>query len=268
MQHKRNTWIETFKGSELDKAKFMKEISKKQVVLLGERHDIAEIHRWQLHTANYLHAFRPKMLMGFEMFPVRLQSVLDRWTAGKLCTDEFLKLAEWEKVWGFPPEIYLPLFHFCRQNCVPMIALNCYRELVTRVGKEGWDAIPENERDGLTPSAPPLKAHKKYLSNIIGREVEDRFIRAQQTWDRAFACNIKKALDKFGHDYLMVGIIGKGHLEYGYGTPYQLKSLSVNNVAVLLASAKEELKLKEIKNIADGIYRIDIVEKPAERNKK
>ncbi|MDR2426802.1 MAG: ChaN family lipoprotein [Endomicrobium sp.] len=268
MKHKRNTWIEPFEGRELDRAKFMEDISKKQVVLLGERHDIAEIHRWQLHTAIYLHAFRPKILMGFEMFPVRLQSVLDNWVAGELETDEFLRLCEWEKVWGFPPEIYLPLFHFCRQNCVPMIALNCYRELVTRVGKEGWTAIAENERDGLTPSAPPLEEYKKYLSKITGREVEERFIRAQQTWDRAFACNIKKALDKFGDDYLMIGIIGKGHLEYGYGTPYQLKSLSVNDIAILLPSEKEEFELKEIENIADGIYRIDKVEKPAERNKK
>lgn len=62
VRHARNAWIETATGSELDKTKFLREISKKQVVILGESHDIAEIHRWQLHTANYLHAFRPKML--------------------------------------------------------------------------------------------------------------------------------------------------------------------------------------------------------------
>jgi uncharacterized iron-regulated protein len=268
VKHARNAWIETVTGSELDKSKFLKDISQKQAVLLGERHDIAEIHRWQLHTANYLHAFRPKMLMGFEMFPVRLQPVLDKWTAGELGTEEFLKESQWEKVWGFPPEIYLPLFHFCRQNAVPMIALNCYRELVTRVGKEGWENVPESERDGLTPSAPALCGHKKYLAKLMGREPEERFIRAQQTWDRAFACNIKKALDKYGRDHLMIGIIGKGHLEYGYGTPYQLKDLGVDNTAVLLSSAKEEFDIGEKKNIADGIYRVDVVEAPAERNKK
>ncbi|MDR1941156.1 MAG: ChaN family lipoprotein [Endomicrobium sp.] len=268
IKHPRNAWIETVNGAELDKTNLLKAMSQKQAVLLGERHDIAEIHRWQLHTANYLHAYRSKMFMGFEMFPVSVQPVLDRWVAGELKTEEFLNLAQWDKVWGFPPEIYLPLFHFCRQNCVPMVALNCYRELVTRVGKEGWDAIPESERDGLTPSATALEAHKKYLSKLMGKEVEERFVRAQQTWDRAFACNIKKALDKFGSDYLAVGIIGKGHLEYGYGTPYQLKDLSINDTAVLLPSAEETLETDEIKNIADAICRIDIVEQPAERRKK
>jgi uncharacterized iron-regulated protein len=269
MKHLRNTWIETLNGAELEKTKFLKEMSEKQAVLLGERHDIAEIHRWQLATANYLHAYRPKMLMGFEMFPVRLQPVLDKWVNGELTTEEFLELAEWEKVWGFPPEIYLPLFHFCRQNSVPMIALNCYRALVTRVGKEGWDAIAQEEMDGLTPSAPALDAHRKYLSELMGgREVEDRFLRAQQTWDRAFACNIKKALDKYGYDYLMIGIIGKGHLEYGYGTPYQLKDLGIDNTAVLITCDKEEIEIEKMKNIADGIYRLDTVEKPAERKQK
>jgi uncharacterized iron-regulated protein len=268
IKHMRNTWIDSITGTELDKAKFLKEMSGKQAVLLGERHDIAEIHRWQLHTANYLHAYREKMLMGFEMFPVSVQPVLDRWTAGELDTAKFLELVRWESVWGFPPELYLPLFHFCRQNSVPMIALNCYRELVTRVGKDGWESVPETERDGLTPSAPPVEEHKKYLSKVTGREMTERFIRAQQTWDRAFACNIKKALDKYGSDYFITGIIGKGHLEYGYGTPHQLKDLNINGTAVLLPSDKEELEPEEIKNIADGIYRIDTVEKPAERMKK
>lgn len=268
VRHARNAWIETITGSELDKTKFLREISKKQVVILGESHDIAEIHRWQLHTANYLHAFRPKMLMGFEMFPARLQPVLDEWTAGKLGTEEFLKLSKWDEVWGFPAQIYLPLFHFCRQNSVPMIALNCYRELVTRVGKEGWDAIPLPERDGLTPSASPLKGHREYLGALVNIEITDRFIRAQQTWDRAFACNIKKALDKYGRDYLMTAIVGKGHAEYGYGTPHQLKDLGIEEVAVLLSSCKENFDAGKAKNIADGIYRVDIVEKPAERMKK
>jgi Haem-binding uptake, Tiki superfamily, ChaN len=40
----------------------------------------------------------------------------------------------------------------------------------------------------------------------------DRFIRAQQTWDRAFACNIARALIE-SDPPLVVGIIGRGHLD-------------------------------------------------------
>jgi len=107
------------------------------------------------------------------------------------------------KVWGFPPELYLPIFRFCREFGIRMIALNCYRALVTRVGKEGWDAIAEEDRDGLTPAKPATRAYRDYLFSLVSgpdgifqtqsEEAEarkDRFTRAQQTWDRAFACNI------------------------------------------------------------------------------
>ena len=56
----------------------------KAVVLLGEEHDNAEHHRWQLHTLAALHARRANLILGFEMFPRRVQAALDRWVAGEL----------------------------------------------------------------------------------------------------------------------------------------------------------------------------------------
>lgn len=274
-RHPRAVWLAPDNGQILDQHDFMREMSQKQVVLLGEQHDIAEIHRWQLHTAALLYAHRPNMVMGFEMFPVSSQPVLDQWVAGELTTEEFLAAVEWRKVWGFPPEIYLPLFHFCRQNNIRMVALNCYRELVTRVGKDGWDAIPENERDGLTPAAPAMPGYAEFLQSMVGDAapmsgtgVTERFIRAQQTRDRAFACNIAKALAENGNEPLMVGIIGQGHLQYGFGTPYQLKDLGINEVAVLLPSFEDTLKAEKIKGIGDGIFKLDMVEQPAARGSR
>ena len=47
-----------------------------------------------------------------EMFPRRLQPVLDRWVAGGLSEAEFLKQAEWDRVWHYDPQLYLPILHF------------------------------------------------------------------------------------------------------------------------------------------------------------
>ena len=269
----RATWLEPDSGEILNQHDFMRELSKKQVVLLGEQHDIAEIHRWQMHTAALLYAHRPNMVMGFEMFPASSQPVLDRWVAGELTTEQFLEAVEWQKVWGFPPEIYLPLFHFCRQNNIRMVGLNCYRELVTRVGKEGWEAIPEAERDGLTPAAKALPGYAEFLQSMVGDAapmggmgVTERFIRAQQTWDRAFACNIAKAIEANGNDPLVIGIIGQGHLQYGFGTPYQLNDLGITDVAVLLPATEANWDAEKIRNIGDGIFRLDTVEQAAPRD--
>lgn len=264
-QQSRATWLNPDNGEIFNPHDFMRELASKQVVLLGEQHDIAEIHRWQLHTAALLYAHRPNMVMGFEMFPASSQPVLDRWVAGELTTAEFLDAVEWQKVWGFPSELYLPLFHFCRQNNIRMVGLNCYRELVTRVGKEGWEAVPANESDGLSPAAPPLPGYAEFLASMVGDAapmggVTERFIRAQQTWDRAFACNIAKAIADNGNNPLVIGIIGQGHLQYGFGTPYQLQDLGISDVAVLLPATQEFWAAATVKGMSDGIFRLDTVE--------
>ena len=55
------------------------DMAQRDVVLLGEVHDEMDHHRWQLQTLAALHARRPDMVIGFEMFPRRVQPVLDRW---------------------------------------------------------------------------------------------------------------------------------------------------------------------------------------------
>lgn len=274
----RATWIDPMTGKTLPYQTLMQEMAKKSVVMLGEMHDVAEIHRWQLHVAVSLYALRPNMMMGFEMFPRRLQGVLDEWVDGKLDTKAFLEKSEWLSVWGFPPELYLPLFHFCRQNKIRMLALNCYRELVTRVGKLGWDAIPEAERDGLTPAAPASEAYHERLAGYRKQEPKssspmaapdrERFMRAMQTWDRAFACNIVHALNEIPKDKakpIVIGIIGRGHLEYGQGTPYQLADLGITDTAVLLTSDKDQWQPEPDLKMADAVFRIDMPEPPATR---
>ncbi|GGC71968.1 ChaN family lipoprotein [Chelatococcus reniformis] len=278
ISHPRATWLDPTSGELRPQVDVLAEMAAKQVVLLGETHDIAEIHRWQTHVAAFLHVLRPRMAIGFEMFPRRLQPVLDRWVDGALGTAEFLLQSEWDTVWGFPPEIYLPLFHFCRQQGVRMLALNCHRPLVTRVGVEGWEAIPEEDRDGLTPAAPATAAYRRYLFGLggavparFGSGPDDpafaRFWRAQQCWDRAFACNIARALAE-DPSLLVVGIIGRGHLEFGHGTPYQLADLGIADVGVLLPNAQPAVDRDRGRGIANALFRIDCPEPPAERRKR
>lgn len=274
--HRRATWIDPQTGVELATSALMARMAAKQTVLLGETHDIAEIHRWQLQVTTCLHLLRPKMVVGFEMFPRRVQPVLDAWVAQELTTAEFIERSEWADVWGFDPAIYLPLFHFCRQQNVPMRALNCTRSLVTRVGQFGWDAIPVDERDSVTPSAPATQAYRDYLMGLMSGAVArdaafaaperfDRFVRAQQVWDRSFACAIADCLKGQDDDPLVIGIIGRGHLEYGHGTPYQLRDLGINDIGVLLPTDAQNHDANTLPGIADAIFRLAYPEPPAER---
>ena len=140
--------------------------SKQDVVLLGEQHDLEDHHRWQLQMLSALHAQRPEMVIGFEMFPRRAQPVLDQWVAGSLSAQEFLKQVEWDKVWSFPPHIYMPLFEFARINKIPMRALNVDKKLTRMVAEKAWDNVPEAAREGIGRPAPALADYQDLLREI------------------------------------------------------------------------------------------------------
>ena len=210
------------------------QMTSQQVVLLGETHDRADDHRWQLDVLTALHARHRDIAIGFEMFPRRIQPVLDRWVAGDLSEEEFLKQAEWKKVWGYDANFYLPLFRFARDQRLPMLALNVERGLVQQVSSRGWDAIPESERQGVNRPTPPGDAYRTALKAVFDNHAElqqdaarfDYFVEAQLLWDRAMAEGIAAHLQRRPQD-LVVGILGAGHIQNGYGVPHQLKSLGV-----------------------------------------
>jgi len=216
-------------------------LARQQVVLLGERHDSAEDHRWQLHMLAQLHSRQPKLALGLEMFPRRLQPILDQWVAGELAEDEFLKRTEWDKVWGYDVRDYLPLFHFARMHRLPMLALNVERSLPEAIGKQGWENVPETQKEGVSRPAAPSAAYRKELRRVFdhhpakerGEGGFPRFVEAQTVWDRAMAEVIAQHLKKVSGS-LVVGILGAGHVRNGHGVEHQLKDLGVEAVAGLI----------------------------------
>ena len=237
------TWI--YPSSNEKRGDAIAALAKRGVVLLGESHDQAEHHRWQLHTITALFGHRPDMVLGFEMFPRRVQPVLDRWSKGELNEANFLREVEWSQIWGFADELYLPLFHFARTHRLPMLALNIDRATNRRVAAQGFASVPSAEREGVGDPAPASSSYRDRLFEwfkkhpAAGQDARaaserfERFVCAQQFWDRAMAEAIVGALRDAGQP-LVVGIMGSGHIEYGDGVPHQLAALEVEDVATAL----------------------------------
>jgi uncharacterized iron-regulated protein len=251
------------------------ELAQRRVVLLGESHDNPEHHRWQLHTIAGLHARQPRLTLGFEMFPRRVQSTLDRWSAGELTEEQFLAQSDWASVWGHDPQLYMPIFHFARMHRIPMAALNVERSLVRRVGKEGWAAVPPAEREGVSDpadaSAPYLSfLYESYLAHLPeaqrsrGAPTEAdllspqfrRFVESMQVWDRAMAQAITERLH-VGGTPLVVAIMGAGHLRGGYGVPHQLRALGIADPAALLPWDVSQDCALLTAGIADLVFGVD-----------
>jgi len=267
-------------GARLAADGFTARLARESVVLLGESHDNPEHHRWQLQVIAALHAQRPDMVLAFEMLPRRVQPALDRWAAGELTEREFLREVDWSRVWSFDAQLYLPIFHFARMNRIPMLAVNVERTLTRAVAEGGYDSVPVESREGVTRPAAPSAA---YLASLLpvwaehahsrggkdakpdaGDPVFLRFVESQQVWDRAMAQGIAAAAARSPAP-LVVGVMGTGHLAYGYGVPHQLRDLGVTRIAVLLPWDRGTDCSRLEKGYADAVFGLDPPEKPAPR---
>jgi uncharacterized iron-regulated protein len=214
------------------------------VILLGEQHDSAADHHWQLATIQRLYALNPHLALGFEMFPRSSQPALNDWVAGSLTDSEFLKRSDWQKVWGFDANFYLPIFRFARDHRLPMLALNVSRHAVHLVATKGWAALTPAEREGVASPAAPTPAYRASLQDAMSGhqgpsmtpERLNHFIEAQLFWDRAMAEGIA-AERAAAPSRTVVAIMGAGHIENGDGVPHQLAALGIS--AALLLPAHE-----------------------------
>ncbi len=253
-----------------------------EIVLLGESHDQADHHRWQLSVLAGLHAKTDRLVVGFESFPRSVQPALDTWVEGGWSGETFLKEVRWAEVWGMEPGLYLPLFDFARLYRMPMVALNVERTLVSKVGQEGWAAVPVEEREGLGDPKPASEAYRLSLGKVYQQHAPpkpkdgedhgegekltleeamalpafERFVEAQLTWDRAMAEALAAARARAGAPQV-VGIVGSGHLQNRFGIPHQLADLGVENAAVLLPVTPEAACEDLDPGLADAVFVVE-----------
>lgn len=289
-------WTAPDDGRRLDHANLIRELAGKPVVLLGETHDNAEHHRWQLDVFAALHAVNPNMVIGFESFPRRVQPVLDQWTQGLIDERTFLDKVGWREVWGYPAEQYMPLFHFARRHRLPMIALNVDIALIRKVRQEGWAQIAEADRLGIGDPAAALPEYERRLRDFFlthermrrsgghGKPQETEaaqdptpetltedqearfktFVEAQLLWDRAMAEALAKVRTA-GGEPLVIGIMGSGHLTGRVGVPYQLTDLKIPDSAVLLPWTDHRDCADLAETRATAVFGLDALPEPPER---
>lgn len=254
----------------IEASTLLDQVAGNAAVLLGERHDQAAHHYWQLETLRALHERRPELVLALEMFPRRVQPVLDAWVRGELSEDEFLQQSDWDTVWRFDPELYMDIFRFAREHGIPMRAVNVDSGFTRSVSQAGFDATAESLREGVSRPAAPHPQYKQWLEGIYSlhphpahtdddeaaRQALANFIDAQLVWDRSMAQGISDAL-KEHPGALVVGLIGSGHLIHGYGVPHQLDDLGIGEHATLLPWDETHDCAELVAGLADAVFNTD-----------
>jgi uncharacterized iron-regulated protein len=207
-----------------------------RVVFVGESHTSMEYHNVQRRLIEELTAAGRKVFVGLEMYPYTEQAWLDKWSAGELSEDAFLKDSRWYKNWGYHWLYYRDIFTFARDRKIRMFGVNTPREVVAAVRKKGFANLTPEEAARIpakidTDSPEHKRLFKAYFApedslHTTGMTDEqfNMMFNAQATWDATMGYNAVQALTKHGDkDTIMVVLIGSGHVAYGLGAERQAR---------------------------------------------
>ena len=220
-------------GDVLNPSQLAQRIAAARVLFIGEDHTSADFHAAQLRVIEALHLAGREVLIGLEMYPYTQQALLDGWIAGWYTEPGFVEQSAWYSHWGYHWGYYRDIFNYAREHGLGMYAVNAPREVVSKVRKEGFDALDEAEavhipRTVNTESDDHRTLFRAYFESddeihaALTDAQWDGMFRAQCTWDATMAHNSIRALEEHGGpDSIMVVLIGAGHVAYGLGIQRQ-----------------------------------------------
>jgi uncharacterized iron-regulated protein len=264
-------------GAAVDFERMIRDMMTSRIVHVGETHDSMPMHEIQFQVIRALYARDKHLAVGLEMLPVTVQEALNKWTAGILTKDEFIREIRWYVNWNFNFGYYEKIFDFAREHRLPIYALNIPREIITKIRMRGWDSLTEEER-ALIPAAPDLtnQDHRALIRAVFESSdlppqmkgagldmVFEGLYRSQSAWDEVMGANAVRGVESQGRR--VVVCVGSGHLLYNLGLnlrAYEKSKLpSKTVIAVAIPAGKKSLTVSRA--IGDYVFGLPDEEKPA-----
>ncbi|HYQ40317.1 MAG TPA: ChaN family lipoprotein [Polyangiaceae bacterium] len=187
-------------GLALDQAQLLSELSKFDVVCLGEAHDAPRDHFAELAISEGLEK-RARVSgralgIGFEMFQAPYGAALYTYGLGHLDDAGLRKRTHYDERWGYPYAYYQPVLSLGRTYGLPLKALNASRELTHAVAEKGITGLSPRLRRQL-PKDLDFDDHDHRAEfdrqtadhpKVPGMNL-DNFYAAQVVWDETMAEN-------------------------------------------------------------------------------
>jgi uncharacterized iron-regulated protein len=220
------------------------EISRMNLIFVGESHDSARDHQIQLDIIKSLNKAGVALAIGTEMFRADSQRQLDEWTKGALGLKDFLKV--YRRDWNLPWPLYADIFLYARENRIPLIGLNVPEEITRKVSREGFSSLTDKELKQLPPGIscdvdPSYMDFIRRAYSVHGKEEKSfiHFCEAQMVWDKAMAWNLTEFLKENPRRTVVV-LAGIGH-SWKKGIPEQFRRMSPLSYSVLLPAVPEHV---------------------------
>lgn len=239
-------------------------------VHVGETHDSMPMHDLQFRVLEALYAQDRHLAVGMEMLPVTVQETLNKWSAGLLTKDEFIREVRWYVNWNFNFGYYEKIFDFAKEHRLPVYALNIPRAIISKIRMRGWEALSDDEK-ALIPASPDLsnQDHRTLIRTIFESsdlppqmkgpgldKVFDGLYRAQSAWDEVMGANAVRGAAAEGRRVVVCA--GSGHLLYNLGLnrrAFERSGLPFKTVAAVPVPA-DESAVRVSRTFADYVFGI------------
>jgi uncharacterized iron-regulated protein len=247
------------KGKKQSYAKMIKQISKQDIVLIGEFHNNAISHWMELEITKDCKEKR-NLVLGAEMFEQDNQGALDQYLSGKLSAKGLDSNA---RLWKNYPTDYAPLVNFAKEQGIVFAATNIprkYAALVSKGGFEALDTLPVQVKNWIAPLPisydSSLPGYKNMMTMMAGHGTAN-MPKAQASKDATMAYFILKY---FVPGSLFIHYNGSYHSDNHDGIVWHLLKAnpSLKLATVTTVSQKDITHLlEENKNKADFIICVD-----------
>ena len=192
-----------------------------RVIYIGETHTSNADHEYQFDVLKGLKARGVAYTIAWEMFDETQQDFLDAWGAHRLSTDGLLEKTDFQKHWGTYSVMYEKILRWSQSEGIPDFALNAPATLSQKLAQ--GQPLDSAERELLPTGYHPLSGGYEHFTEQMnqaphpGADLEN-FYKAQLLWDQTMATRIVDYLAAHPDRKLIV-LIGRGHVEGGYGVP-------------------------------------------------
>lgn len=213
------------------------------VVLLGETHDSAVDHAFQLEFLRWMMNEHPGTALSMEQLERNEQPIVDEYLAGKIDAATFIEKtgsADWAGK-GSWVKWYQPLVDTAREHGASVVAANSPRQYSRAAYKAGLASLRELPAEEQGLFALPLlvddtayrAAFAKSMADHPGitPEMIDGMYAGQQVWDATMADSIVRAYQK---NPKVVHTVGHFHVEMEGGLVSQILAREPRLVVLVL----------------------------------
>lgn len=229
-------------GSPVSLTDLTPELLQADVIMIGEWHTHAGIHRFQTDMLKQLSNGHRPIALSMEQITRDKQDVLDEYLNGQIGEQYFIQQSN---AWPNYESDYRPLIEFAKRADITVIAANAPRKIVRCVGRQGVDylnKLDSKQRRFVAESIntdDSLYKEKFMASMHHGESAQtEKQYAAQMTWDETMAESIVNYLTKHPGSQV-VHVAGKFHIEGGLGTATSILNRNPNLKIVSITPTPE-----------------------------